>query len=113
MTTGCQDQTLGARRQTFEARPNAREPHHETTTFNYGWPNEVDFIVFNEPDKSYKTAWVHWPEKYKFISLQININDEQKILQRESKDWLAALGDVGGILSILEAVIMCFVGFFA
>jgi len=51
------------------------------------------------------SAWTNYPEKYKFIGVQINIDDEKTIYERVTYDFINLFGDVGGFLSFLIFIV--------
>ena len=80
----------------------------ETSLFNTGYHVKMKKFVTLEILDIQKTGYTDFKKYYKFISLQVNVNDVQLVHARITKDLFTALGDFGGLLSILQAVCMFF-----
>jgi len=61
----------------------------------------------------YSSAWNNFPDKYKFISYQLNIFDSQVIHKRKTMNWKEVVGSVGGLLGFVSIFVSRFVGYFA
>jgi hypothetical protein len=48
---------------------------------------------------------MHYPDKYKFISLQIQVYDKVKVTNRETYHLLEFCGDIGGTLEFLFIIV--------
>ena len=59
------------------------------------------------------TAWVTWPNHYKFIDLEIYVGADFTVTSRRTYDFLAFLSDVGGLYGVLQMIGGIFVGWFA
>ena len=49
----------------------------ETALFNWGWGTERNFVKFYKEGAPKTSRWDEFP-KYKFVSIQINVNDMKK-----------------------------------
>jgi len=61
----------------------------------------------------YSSAWNDFPNKYKFISYQLNIFDSQVIYKRKTMNWQELVGSVGGLMGFIGLFASRFVGYFA
>jgi len=57
----------------------------------------------------FPSAWTSYPERYKFLSIQIQVSDIIKVTSRETYSLLEFLGDIGG----LAEFVFIFISFFA
>ena len=76
----------------------------ETDLFNWGFGTKREFTQFQVHGTGQFSSWDEFPNKYKFTSLQINVKNTKKIILRGTKDVMQALGDFGGLLSIIQAI---------
>ena len=65
---------------------------------DFGEPKKFNSFEIGNQQLS---GWTDFTKEYKFISLQINVSNTRIINQRDTKDLFQALGDFGGLLSIL------------
>ena len=60
----------------------------------------------------YSSAWTDYPNKYKFISYQLNIFDSQVVNSRKTMNWSELVGGVGGLLSFINLFAASVVSYF-
>ena len=58
-------------------------------------------MSFNSPTKS---SWVDWPDHYKFFSFSLKIDPGLLYIERTTVTLFEFLGDVGGIIAVIEIV---------
>ena len=51
-----------------------------------------------------KSAWIHYPDKFKFYSVHFLLDPTVRITERETYDFFAFASDVGGALEFLKTV---------
>jgi len=56
-------------------------------------------------NKKFPSSWTSYPEKYKFISIDIFANNERTYIKRKTYTLFDLFGDVGGVLATLIIVI--------
>ena len=45
-----------------------------------------------------KSAWVVWPQRYRFMGIQFFASSDQKIISRDTYNLLTWIGDCGGLV---------------
>ena len=48
------------------------------------------------------SSWAHYPERYKFIGLQINVKESQKVTHRQTYGLLEFGGEIGGNFEFIK-----------
>lgn len=61
----------------------------------------------------YSSAWINYPNKYKFISYTLNVFDAQIVTQRKTMNWKDWLADTGGLVIFIQLALSSFVSYFA
>jgi len=60
----------------------------------------------------YSSAWTDFPNKYKFISYQLNIFDSQVIHSRKTMNWMELVGNIGGLIGFINLFAAGIVSYF-
>lgn len=73
----------------------------ETAFFQYGQETESEFYAFEQPITGI-SAWtddlIEKPNgQYKFTSMEVNLKLQEKVIMRDTYDFLSFIGDVGGL----------------
>jgi hypothetical protein len=56
-----------------------------------------------------KSSWTDYPEKYKFMSMEFEVNSDTRITDRATYSAIDLFGDLGGVIELCKMA----VGFFA
>ena len=78
------------------------ELEDQASIINIGHNHELRRYMQMRVDHNEKSSWVHYPDKYKFFSLNFVLSDEFIVTERETYDLLSFAGDVGGALEFLR-----------
>ena len=81
------------------------ELQDETEFLQYGQEDKVEYLTF-EKKSLHASSWVDHPSVnatglYKFVSVELNLDQQRLVIMRETYDILSWLGDVGGLTDCL------------
>ena len=78
----------------------------ETGYMQFGFGQTTEYFTYskNFPESS---AWIDHPSKnatglYKFVGIEVNLNQQKLIMTRQTYDFLTYLGDIGGLTDALH-----------
>ena len=99
--------------QQFDPRqPNWNEVLFTETEFNdlasfvqYGQPFTQYLLHDMKIAKTHVSYFTNYPNRYKFSSLTLRLNEDQKIINRQTYDILTWLGDLGGLNDALAYIL--------
>ena len=73
----------------------------ESSFLNLGYSKDKEILNTLMSTDLQKSFWTNYPNRYKFVSYQIQVSDIVKVTNRETYSLLEFLGDIGGLYEFL------------